>query len=139
MNTEGMKDFFANDHFAEMIGIEIESIAADEVVCGLPVETRHLNAGNTVQGGAIFTLADFTFAIACNYEDLAVRGRAATVGQSGNVTFLKPGTGKRLTARSRCIQKGKTLSVYRVAVTNDEGTLIAEMTANSFTANSEKK
>ena len=134
-----MRDFFANDRFAELIGIEIESIAADEVVCGLPIEPRHLNAGNTVQGGAIFTLADFTFAIACNYADFAVRGRAATVGQSGNISFLRPGIGKRLTARSRCIKKGKILSVYHVTVTNDEGALIAEMTANAFTANGEKK
>ena len=116
-----------------MIGIEIDSITADEVVCSLCVEHHHFNLGGNVQGGAIFTLADFAFAIACNYDDLANGKQAATVGQSCNIIFLKPPMGKKLIAKSKCIQKGRKISVYRVTVTDEKETNVAEMTGNAYT------
>jgi len=116
-----------------MIGVEIESITAEEVVCVLEIEDRHLNASNKVQGGVVFTLADFTFAVASNYDDFTEDKKTVTVGHSVNITFLKPAAGKKLIARSRCIQKGRKLSVYRVTVTDELGTTVSEMTGNGYT------
>ena len=138
MNTNEIKEFFKKDRFADMVGIEADEITADGVTCSLAVEPRHLNAGDTVQGGAIFTLADFAFAIACNYDGLSENKKAVTVGHSCNITFFKPAKGKRLIAKSECLQKGRKLSVFRVTVTDDLGTNIAEMTGNAYTVNLEK-
>ena len=138
MNINEIKDFFKKDRFADMTGIKIDSITSDEVICSLHIETHHLNAGEKVQGGAIFTLADFTFAVACNYDDLSQNRKTVTVGHSCNITFFKPATGTKLIAKSKCVQKGRKLSVYRVTVTDDNGTNVAEMTGNAYTVNLEK-
>lgn len=133
MNKDAIKNFFKNDRFAGLAGAKIDSISAEEVVCSLEIEEHHLNAGDKVQGGAIFTLADFAFAVACNYDDLALDKKNISVSHSSHITFFRPASGKKLIAKSRCIQKGRKLSVYRMTVTDDEGTNIAEMTGNAYT------
>ena len=139
MNRDEIKEFFKKDRFADMVGIEIDSITADEITCSMSIEAHHLNAGDKVQGGVTFTLADFTFAVACNYKDLSEGKKTITVGQSCNILFLKPAAGKKLIAKSRCVQKGKKLSVYRIAVTDGNGTNVAELTGNAYTVDLEKK
>ena len=60
---------FANDRFAtKLCGANIESVTENEVVCSMEITEDHLNAVGTVMGGAIFTLADFTFAVASNFH-----------------------------------------------------------------------
>ena len=138
MTTDEIKEFFKNDRFADGIGAVIDSISKDEVVCSLELSDRHLNAGGKVQGGAIFTLADFTLAVAANYDILTENKKSIAVNQSCNILFIKPAAGKRLISKSKRIQSGKRLSVFRMTVTDDEGTCIAEMTANSYTVSLEK-
>ena len=139
MNINEIKEFFKKDRFAGMTGIEIDAITKDEVICNLHIEQHHFNAKDKVQGGAIFTLADFTFAVACNYDDLLDNKNNVTVGHSCNITFLKPATGETLTAKSKCIQKGRKISVYRITITDSNGNNVAEMTGNAYTVNLEKQ
>ena len=139
MTNNEIKAFFKNDRFADTSGAKIDTITPEEIVCSLQIEDRHLNAGNKVQGGAIFTLADFAFAVASNYDDLTAGINNITVSHSSNIVFFKPAAGKKLTAKSRCIQKGRKLSVYRITVTDDNGSEIAEMTGNAYTVSLSKK
>jgi len=139
MNHDEIKEFFKNDRFADMIGANIDSIHPDEVICSLDIKEHHLNAGGIIQGGATFTLADFAFAVACNYNDLSENKNNITVSQSSNIIFFKPPKGKKLIATAKCIQKGRKLSVYRMLVTDDIGTSVAEMTGNAYTVNMDKK
>ena len=139
MNNDEIKEFFKNDRFAGLIGVKIESITPEEIICCIEIEEYHLNAGDKVQGGVIFTLADFTFAVACNYDGLSQNLKAITVGHSNNICFLKPPTGKKMIAKSKCIQKGRKLSVYRVTVYDDNGVNVAEMTGNAYTVSLEKE
>ena len=139
MNNNEIKDFFKNDRFASFIGAQIDSLSCNEVVCSLTIEKHHLNAGNKVQGGVIFTLADFAFAVACNYNDLSEDNDKITVSQSSNITFFTPSSGVKLTATSKCLQRGKKLSVFRMTVTDDLGINIAEMTGNAYTVSLAKK
>ncbi len=121
-----VKEFFMQDTFAMNMGIEILQADAEESVCALAITPGHFNAGGTVQGGAIFTLADLAFAVAANCE-----GRR-TVTQSASVTFIKPGTGKKLIARAKKISAGSRTCVYNVQVTNDEDVLVAHLTVSGF-------
>jgi acyl-CoA thioesterase len=139
MNNDEIKEFFKRDRFAALIGSKIESITPDEIICSVEIEEHHLNAGDKVQGGVIFTLADFTFAVACNYDDLAQDLKAIVVGHSNNISFFKPPTGKKLIAKSTCLKKGRKLSVYRVTVHDDNGVSVAEMTATAYTVSLEKE
>ncbi len=123
---EKVKDFFKDDKFAMDMGIEILKADAEESVCAFSVTPSHFNAGGSVQGGAIFTLADFTFAVAANCEG------SRTVSQSASVTFIKPGIGKRLYATAKRISSGKRTCHYSVFVTNEDEMLIAHITVNGF-------
>ena len=125
-DLEKVKAFFKNDIFAMDMGIEIVQADEEESVCTLDISPKLYNAGNTVQGGAVFTLADLAFAVAANCE-----GRH-TVTQNATVNFLKPGKGKKLIARATKISAGKTTCHYSVRVTNEEEVLVAHMTVNGY-------
>lgn len=125
-DIEKVKEFFMQDKFAMNMGIEILKADSEESICAFDITPAHFNAGNTVQGGAIFTLADLAFAVAANCE-----GRH-TVTQSASVSFIKPGKGKRLFASATKISSGKTTCHYSVRVTNEEDVLVAHMTVNGY-------
>jgi acyl-CoA thioesterase len=140
-NLEDFRAFFAADKFAANAGIVIESVTEDGGTCSLELRDAHRNAGGGVQGGAIFTLADLAFAVHSNLAYVnALSNRAEgstapgiTVGQSCSISFLKATRGTRLVAKSTCLSKGKTMSVYRITITDDLGVPIAEFTGNAFT------
>jgi acyl-CoA thioesterase len=134
MNTdlEQVRNYFKNDRFAAGSGIVIDSAAEDCVVCGMELCEKHRNAAGGVQGGAIFTLADFAFAVHCNLAMVCGEHNRLTVGQSCSISFLKSTKGSRLSAISTCISKGRSISVYKIRIEDDLGVGIAEMLANAF-------
>ena len=85
----------------------------------LAVEERHLNNVGTVQGGAIFTLADFAFGAASK------TGGKVAVAISTNLSFLQPTRSGRLYAEATEVSRSRKLSVCSVRVTNDAGELVA--------------
>ena len=87
-----------------------------------------MNANGTPMGGAIFTLADFAFAVAAN--GFAER---VTVSQHASVTFLAPAKGKELRAEATCLKAGRTLCLYEVRITDELGVCVAHVTVNGFT------
>jgi acyl-CoA thioesterase len=133
IDLEQIRNFFKNDRFAMGNGIVIDSVAEDCVTCGMELGAEHRNAAGGVQGGAIFTLADFAFAVHCNFAMACGENVKLTVGQSCSISFLKPTKGRRLTAISTRLSKGRSISVYRIRVEDDLGAVIAEMLANGFT------
>jgi acyl-CoA thioesterase len=133
IDLEHIRNFFKKDRFATENGIVIDSVSEDCVVCGMDLCEVHRNAAGGVQGGAIFTLADFAFAVHCNLAMVCGENVRLTVGQSCSISFLKSTKGRRLTAASTCISKGRSISVYRIRVEDDLGVKIAEMLANGFT------
>ena len=51
-------EFFKNDRFATEAGITLSEVRPGYAKAKLKINEHHLNAGNVVQGGALFTLAD---------------------------------------------------------------------------------
>ncbi|MDR3296226.1 MAG: PaaI family thioesterase [Clostridiales Family XIII bacterium] len=133
IDIDKLRDFFKQDRFAMNAGIVIEAAGENFVECSMEIRDMHLNAGNGVQGGATFTLADFAFAVHANMELVCGGGGGMTVGQSNSISFLGRPKGKRLIARSTRLSKGRNISVYRIAVTDELGTPVAEMHGNGFT------
>ena len=133
IDLEAIHNYFRNDRFAMDNGIAIDSVTEDCVVCSLELSDAHKNAMGGVQGGAIFTLADLTFAVHSNLALVCGENSSATVGQSCSISFLKSTRGKRLISKSTCLSKGRSVSVYRICVEDDFGVPIAEMLANGFT------
>ena len=114
--TEAARKMFAADRFAtETTGIVIEAAEADYARCTLDVAERHLNANGHVMGGVLFTLADFTFAVAANSgEDTS----AVTI--ASNMQFLRAAQGRRLLAEAKCLKSGRSTCVMEVTITDVE-------------------
>lgn len=123
---EELKAFFAADRFAMDNGITIIEATPGYARCACPILPNHLNAGGTVQGGMLFTLADFTFAVAANASGIPI------VTLDGTISFLQPAKGKELIAIAREIQTGKTICRYQVEITDDLGTKVAILSATGF-------
>jgi acyl-CoA thioesterase len=132
IDLDRIRDFFSADRFAAAAGIIINAVDEDQVECSMEITDKHRNAGGVVQGGAIFTLADLTFAVHANLALACGADQGITIGQSCNISFLKSSRGKRLIARSACLSRGRNVSVYRISVTDDLGVSIAEMISNGF-------
>ena len=75
---------------------------------------RHKNAYGGVMGGAIYTLADFAFAVASNYDK-----ECATVSLVGQASFMSATNGNELFATARLLKDGKRNCFYEVTVTDD--------------------
>ena len=73
---EDLKRFFKRDRFAEFLGIELLEAGEGYARSRMQIGEEHLNGIGTVHGGAIFTLADFTFAVASNSHGSFIRFRS---------------------------------------------------------------
>jgi len=125
--TEKAKEFFKADIYAvETTGIEILEVKPNYAKCRLNISPKHLNAANTVMGGAIFTLADFTFAVAAN------SGGIITQSLTSQITFLSVAKGQILFAEATCVKDGKSTCYFIVDVTDELGTKVASVSATGF-------
>ena len=122
-SLEYLKDFFKNDLFAiKLLGAEILEAHDDYAKCSFKITRDHQNAIEIVMGGAIFTLADFTFAVATNQHE-----EYNTVSTTANISYLNPGRGEILYAEAIKIRDGKTICFYDVNVYNEKNILIAKV------------
>lgn len=128
-----IRALFKNDTFATGAGIQIESAANFCAVCSVRLGPGHKNAAGTAQGGLIFTLADFAFAVAANSHLAAQQSGAPTVTLNSTVHFLHPATAGTLTARARPLKQGGTVSVYEVTVEDEDGKAVARVSITGYT------
>ena len=107
-----VRELFQDDRFATLNGAQITEIGDHFAKCELELEKRHRNALGAVMGGATFTLADFAFAVASNWE------KPGTVSLSSNITYLGGVKGSRLIAEAHRVKDGRTTCYYHVTVTD---------------------
>ena len=119
MTCEDMISFFQKDKFARYNGIELLEAADGHARTRMAITENHLNGLGIVHGGAIFTLADFTFAAASNS-----RGNIA-VAINVSISYMKSATSGVLYADAKEIAINPKLGTYTIDVTNEAGELIA--------------
>lgn len=120
MTIEELRNFFSNDRFAMEMGCNIIETQSGHAVVTIDVEDKHLNGNNVVQGGVLFTLADFSCAVAANADEIAF------VSADGSISYFTAGTGKKLIAEADVIKKGKTLAFCEALITDENGKKIAK-------------
>ena len=81
-----------------------------------------------VMGAVYYTMADFAFAVANNYD----MEEGMTVTLTSQINFLDAARGKTLTAEAHVIRDGRNTTFYRVDVTDELGTQIATVSSNGF-------
>ncbi|MBQ8296926.1 MAG: PaaI family thioesterase [Ruminococcus sp.] len=123
---EEVREIFANDRFATENNAVIDEIGENYAKCSMIIEERHRNAMGAVMGGATFTLADFTFAVAANWQKMG------TVAISSNIAFLGVAKGTRLIAEAEMVKNGRSTCYYRVDIEDELGNKVAAVTMTGF-------
>ncbi len=114
------------DHFAEELGITVVEAKDGYAKTSMKVTKQHTNALGFTHGGAIFSLADYAFAQACNFGD------NVAVAVQVSINYLKPSVeGDLLVAEALRVSEGKTTGLYRVTV-RKEDKIIADFTGLAF-------
>ena len=126
IDSQALKDFFLHDEFARQNGIEIVEIAEGYARTQVRLEPRHLNAGGSVQGGVLFTLADLAFAAATNSHG------TLTVTSAANITFVRGASSGIITAQAHEIVNHRHLPFCEVQVTDEADNLLAIFTASGY-------
>ena len=117
---QSLRDYFDGDQFAARANIELIEAANGHAKARMILQRHHHNGMQTVHGGAIFTLADFTFAAAANSHG------TVAVAIDANITFMKAAVSGTLWAEAREVSKNFKLGSYSVEVRDDQGELVAQ-------------
>ena len=116
----GVSMFAADTASSTTMGMDLLYCKPGTASMRMTIEDKHLNGHKMCHGGFIFTLADSTFAFACNSHN------NATVASAASIEFLKPAhLGDVLT----CVGVEQVMSgrhgVYDMTVRNQHDQVIA--------------
>ena len=130
----GQSMYEADEASKDTMGMQLLSCEPGRARMQMTVKALHLNGHKICHGGFIFTLADSTFAYACNSRN------HNTVANGCSIEFLKPahegdvlmaeGVEQSLSGRHGiydiCVsnQKGQTVALFRGKSTQISGTVI---------------
>jgi acyl-CoA thioesterase len=114
-----LRRFFRRDRFAAGAGIRLVDCGPGRAVARLTLDAGHMNGVDVAQGGAIFTLADFAFAVACN-----TRGPVA-LAIDVSISFLAATSRGTLTATAVEVSRSARLSRVEVTVKEARGATVA--------------
>jgi acyl-CoA thioesterase len=118
-SPEEIAAFFEKDRFARENGIRVAEVRRGFARTEMQVEPRHLNSIGILQGGALFTLADLAFAVACNSHGVVA------VACQADVTFFKAVRRGKLTATAEEIARTRRLSTCLVRITDEQQETVA--------------
>lgn len=120
------REMFSKDLYATKVtGCVIDEWREDYSRCSMKVTPDHRNAYGGIMGGAIYTLADFAFAVASNFDK-----EIATVSVVGQASFMASSKGSVLFAEANLLKDGRSNCFYEVRVTDDLGKLVAVVSFN---------
>jgi len=124
----GESMFQADRASREFMGLELVSCEPGRAVMRMTVRENMLNGHDICHGGLIFTLADSTFAFACNSHN------KVTVASGCSIEFLKPArAGDVLTCEgAEQLLQGR-YGIYDMKVSNQHGETVAMFRGKSTT------
>ncbi|MBQ3267274.1 MAG: PaaI family thioesterase [Atopobiaceae bacterium] len=127
MTLDEVREFFGHDLFAtQACGCQVMEAARGHAVCEFEIGPTHVNAQGNVMGGAIFTLADFALAVACNV------GEEPTVAVTNTIQYYAQPKGTRLVATAEADRSGRSMGFYTIDIADELGTKVARMTSTCF-------
>ena len=117
---------WAGDHASKWLGMKIEEVKAGYARLSMRVTREMVNGHDTCHGGMIFTLADSSFAYACNSHN------QRTVAANCSIDFLAPARfGDVLVATAVEQVRAGRAGVYDIRVENQAGETIASFRGRS--------
>ncbi len=123
---EEVREIFKGDKFATENGMVIDEIGDHYAKCSVQLTDIHRNAMGGVMGGVHFTLADFAFAVASNWQHMG------TVALSTDIAFIGAVKGDSLTAVAELIKDGRSVNCYHITVKDNLGNIVADVKTVGF-------
>ena len=120
------QEYFKDDRFATENGCTIVDVNEEYALVKMELTDTHRNAMNNVMGGAIFTVADFAFAV------LGSSLHRQQVGTDATIHFLSVPKGDVLYAKATYKKNGRTTIIMEADVTDENDRLCATMVGTSF-------
>jgi acyl-CoA thioesterase len=117
---EFARETVGKDPFATFLGIRVEEVRESYARVSLLIREEFCNAAVRAHGGAIFSVADQAFAVACNS-----RGYSAFAAEIKINYFQGVSPGKTLTAEATPIDIRKRISLWNIDVVDSDGSKIA--------------
>ncbi len=115
-----------DDRASPALGMRLERVAPGEATISMEVGPKMVNGHGICHGGYIFTLANSTFAFACNTYGERV------VAAGASISFLRPAKlGMRLRATASERARAGRNGIYDIRVQDEAGTVIAEFRGQS--------
>ena len=116
---ERVRGIFRGDRFATEMGAVIDDIGDHYAKVSLVINEHHKNAMGGIMGGVYFTLADFAFAVASNWQQPGV------VGLNCDASFIGVPKTERIFAEARLVKDGRTICCYNVEIKDEKDNPIA--------------
>ena len=117
-----------NDKTSQSLGMQIERVAPGVAELSMTVTETMANGHGSCHGGYLFTLADSTFAFACNTYN------QNCVAQHCNISYLAPVfAGEKLTATGTEVSRTGRNGIYDIRITNQKQETVVEFRGYSRT------
>ncbi|MBR4554495.1 MAG: PaaI family thioesterase [Ruminococcus sp.] len=116
---EQARAYFSNDRFATENGAVIEAVGKNYARISLELGERHKNAIGSVMGGVYFTIADFAFAVATNFD------APGTVSLTSDISFIGTPRSGKIFAETELIKDGRSVCTFNISVTDELGNRLA--------------
>lgn len=126
LELKRVREFFKKDKFATDAGAVIEELGEYYAKCSIELDDRHLNAVGGIMGGVHFVLADFTFAVASNWQKMG------SVSLNSDIAYLGTVKGKKMIAEAHCIKEGRSTNFYRIDIGDELGNKVAVVNITGF-------
>lgn len=121
------REMFARDRASQALGMQLLEIGVGHARMSMTVRDDMCNGHLVCHGGLVFTLADSTFAFACNSYNQNALALGCTID------FMATSrAGDVLTAAAEVRQQGARTGVYDILVTRQDGTAIALFRGKSY-------
>jgi uncharacterized protein (TIGR00369 family) len=133
MNMEDLVKMIQEAHsnlLPGYLGMQVTKATTEEVVGTLEIKENLCTIGEIAHGGAIMALADTMGAI-CAFLNLPPNSRTSTIESKTNL--IRPGKlGETLTARSKLLNKGRTLMLLYTEIQDSQEKLVAVIIQNQI-------
>jgi acyl-CoA thioesterase len=116
-----------NDQFSQWLGIEVLQVSAGYSRIKMTLRDNMLNGFGLVHGGIAFSLADSSFAFACNNRN------NLSMALDTGISFTKPmQPGDVLTAEAKELHNGRSTGLYVITITNQRDESVALFKGTCF-------
>ena len=123
---EEIREFFSHDLYAYDTGAYIEEVGDKYAKISLTLTERHRNAVGGVMGGVYFTIADFAFAVASNWQS------PGTVSLDSDISFIGVPSTDKIYAETELVKDGRSVCTYIVRVNDSTGKPLAVVKTVGF-------